>query len=105
MDREVDNNNTSQGSGLIKTSRKNERETHDNGEDPNLRSSACNRKPPTPHEPYFDGKQYGAQPIGVKIGNKMTNTRSLNSISMNAFFMQVLQTESAPEAPVVHKQI
>ena len=105
MDVEVDDRNTSQGAGSIDMEIPNEQETHDNDEDPNLRSYARNRKPPSPYEPFFNGNIYGAQLFGVEMGSKMKTTKNLNTIAVHDVFTQVLQTESAPEAPGLHEQI
>ena len=48
--------------------------------------------PPSTYEPYFYGKWYVSQLFGVEMGKNMKNTRSLNSIYVNAIFTQLLQT-------------
>ena len=102
MDREVENNVTSQGAGSSDTLIPNEQETHDNNEDTNVPRSARYRKPAYPYELSFDGKRYGAQLFHVETRNKMTINRSLNIISANDIFTQVFQIESAPQGPGVH---
>ena len=44
-----------------------EEETQGNDEDPNFRRSGNDGKPPSPYDPYFKGKRYGAQLFGMKM--------------------------------------
>ena len=103
MDREVGEKKTFQGAVSDDTSIPSELEMHGNDVDPSLQRSAQDRKYRYLYEPYFDGKSYGSQIFGVEMVNKMTTTRNLNRISVNSVFMQVLQTESSPEATGVHE--
>ena len=84
-----------QGSDISDTSSLSEEETQGNAEDPTLRRSRRDRKTPTPYEPYFEGERYEAQLFGMNMEDKMTTTKRLNSISVNATFDQVLNTDPA----------
>ena len=94
-----------QGADTSNTSSPSEEETQRNDKDPNLRRYGCDRKPPSRYEPYFEGKRYGAQLFGMKMEDKMTTTKNLNSIYVNAIFSQVFKTDPKQEYPVAHRKM
>ena len=94
----------SQGADPSYTSSPSEEETQGNAEDPILRRSVRDIKPPSPWA-IFEGKQYGAQLFSINMEDKMNTTKNLNSIALNTIFDQVLNVEPAQEAPGAHEQI
>ena len=63
-----------------------EENTQGNYKDPNLISSGHDRKTSSPYELYFEGNRYGAQLFGMNMEDKMTTTKNLNIIAVNAIF-------------------
>ena len=70
-----------------------------------MKRSGHDRKPPSPYEPYFEGKRYGPQLFVMKMEDKITTTKNLNSIAVNDIFSQVLKTDPAQEAPGAHEKM
>ena len=98
-------NDMSQGEDPRNTSSPSEEETQGNIEEPNLRRSGLDRKPPSPYEPYFEGKLYGSQIFGMKMKYNMTTTNNLNSIAVNVIFSKVFNMYPSQEAPGAHKKM
>ena len=71
-----------QGSDPRDRSSKSEDETQGNAEEPYLRRYGHDRKPPSPYDPYFEGKRYGYQLFSMKTEDKMTTTKNLNIIAV-----------------------
>ena len=70
-----------------------------------MRRSRHDGKTLSLYDSSYEVKQYGDQIFGVKMEDKMTTTKKLNSIAVNTIFARVLNTDPAQEAQVAHEKI